>query len=187
MLPSLRIRTTGKAIARAMQQSLDMARGAVPGATLLPSQLSQETRRALTTPVTDEASGLYWLRHLDALLNGRETGGLLYRRVDASFFQERQWLRNVPVNPALPPGDLGLMTPTFPGELVRRLLDLFRTEEKISRDDVQVSSILLKSFSGRRDRLGVVNWMALQGRVARLVLDYSRGVERWLAARRDGA
>jgi len=185
MVPALRVRRRGRAIARVMGRCLDMARGASPGATLMPSQVSRETLRVLTQTVTDEASGLLYLRHLDALLNGLDTGGFLYRRVDALFFQENGWLRDTPVNPGLPPGDLSLLTVAFPGAVARRLRDLYRAEEKTSREDVAVSSILLKSFSGRREHLTAVNWIALQDRLSRMVLDYARLLERWLEARRD--
>ena len=185
MVPSLRVRRRGRAIARVLGRCLDLARGASPGATLMPTQVSQETLRVLTTTVTDEAAGLLYLRHLDALLNGIDTGGFLYRRVDALFFQENGWLRDTPANPGLPPGDLSLMTVAFPGAVARRLRDLYRAEEKTSREDVAVSSILLKSFSGRREHLTAVNWIALQDRISRMALDYARRLERWLEARRD--
>ncbi|MBM4372780.1 MAG: CHASE2 domain-containing protein, partial [Deltaproteobacteria bacterium] len=185
MAPSLVVRRRGLAFIRSMERCLDLARGDGTAASLLPARLSPEARRVLVAPVTDEASGLLYLRHLDGILNGRETGGLLLRRVDAAFFRDAGWLLETPANPALPPGDAVALTVAYPGNVVRRLLDLFRSEEKTARADVRVSSILLRSFSGRRDHLGAVNWMALQGRLGRLVLDYSRRVEGWLSAQRD--
>jgi len=185
MVPSMRIRRRGLAIAGAMGRCLDLVRREVRGGTLMPSRFSPETIRVLTRAVTDEASGLLYLRHLDTLLNGADTGGYLYRRVNAAFFHENGWLRDEPVNPGLPPGDLSIMTVTFPGVVVRRLLDLYRSEEKTTMEDVAVSSILLESFSGRREHLTMVNWSALQDRLSRMVHDYARRLERWLETRRD--
>ena len=183
MIPSLRVRRRGLAIVRSFGRCLDMARGG--GATILPSRFSAETRRILSGTVTDEASGLLYLRHLDALINGPDTGGFIYRRVNSAFFQGEGWLRVAPVNPGLPPGDLSVMTVAFPGVVVRRLLDLYRADEKSSSEETAVSSILLRSFSGRRENLTAVNWIALQGRLSHMVLDYSRLLGRWLEAHRD--
>ncbi|MFH1532928.1 MAG: protein kinase [Pseudomonadota bacterium] len=185
MIPSLRVRRRGLAIAAVIGRCLDMARGASPGGSLMPSRVSTETLHVLTGTVTDEASGLLYLKHLDALLNGMDAGGFLYRRVDGAFFRDNGWLRDTPANPGLPPGDLSLMTLAFPGAVARRLRDLHRAEEKTSREDLAVSSILLKSFSGRREHLTAVNWIALQDRLSRMVLDYARRLERWLEARRE--